>query len=160
MVRLARREDEDLLLRWANDPLTRRMSFHPDPIPPEAHAAWFKKMLSGATGRQLIVETLDGHPIGQVRVAQDGEISIALAAESRGLGLAAPALRAALEWAQQELGLARVFARIKPENKASIKAFEAAGFTYAGETSVSGSRCLVYLKFLSRVTQRRPSEDA
>lgn len=148
VVRLARLDDEDLLLRWANDPLTRRMSFHPEPITREAHAAWFRKILNGATARQLIVETPDGRPIGQVRVARDGEISISLAAESRGRGLAAPALRAALEWAQHELGLARALARIKPENEASIKAFEAAGFTFAGETLVSGERCLTYVKSL------------
>jgi RimJ/RimL family protein N-acetyltransferase len=124
------------------------MSFHPDPITPEAHAVWFREVLSGSRAWQLIVEMLDGTPVGQVRVAQDGEISISLAEERRGRGLAAPALRAALDWARRELGLARAVARIKPDNEASIKAFEAVGFRCEGETSVAGQRCLTYVKQL------------
>jgi RimJ/RimL family protein N-acetyltransferase len=147
-VRLARPEDEGLLLHWANDPLARRMSFHPDPITPEEHTVWFRNVLSGSRATQLIVETLDGTPVGQVRIGQDGEISISLAAERRGRGLAAPSLRAALDWARRELGLARAVARIKPDNEASIKVFEAVGFRCEGETLVAGQRCLTYVKSL------------
>jgi RimJ/RimL family protein N-acetyltransferase len=61
-----------------------------------------------------------------------GEIHVALAAEARGRGLAARALRAAAERAAGELGLAAVEANVRAGNAPSLRAFARAGFAETG----------------------------
>jgi len=39
-LRRATASDADLLLDWANDPVTRAASFHPDPIDRSGHVRW------------------------------------------------------------------------------------------------------------------------
>lgn len=143
-VRPARPDDEALLLRWANDPITRRMSFNSEEISPETHAAWFEAILSARTGWQLVAETRQGRPLGQVRFDSDGQVSLALDPDYRGQGLAAPTLRAALAWARRELKLTSAVARIKPENVPSIRAFERVGFRLVRWAMVRGQPCLEY----------------
>jgi RimJ/RimL family protein N-acetyltransferase len=82
----------------------------------------------------LSIGLLGPRPIGQVRLEReadgDVEVSIAIAPEARGEGLARPLLRAAMAAAQRSpaLGGGRYVARVRPENAASIALFERAGF--------------------------------
>ena len=106
-VRLATPDDRDLVLGWANDPVTRAWSFHPTPIEPETHAAWFAARLIDQANRLWIGET-QGVPVGQVRahIGDDGrvELGISVAPEARGRRLAAPLLQAGMAAADRELG--------------------------------------------------------
>lgn len=123
-LRAANLDDAQLLFDWRNDPVTRAMSLSRDPVTWEGHLAWLKSALASPVRSILIAE--DGVPLGTVRLDKDirTEISITLAPAARGHGLAAPILRLATD------GLGPFVARIRPDNIASRKAFEAAGFTY------------------------------
>jgi len=119
--------DKDLMLifEWANDPLTRKMSFDQTPIPLESHNKWFRAVLDSSTTHLFIVETFASEnwiPIAQVRFDEDGEISMSLASEYRGQGLATPVIQPAIDYAQNKniLPVNAVIAHIKHENIAAF----------------------------------------
>jgi UDP-2,4-diacetamido-2,4,6-trideoxy-beta-L-altropyranose hydrolase len=132
-IRPAGPGDEDLLLRWANDPAVRAQAFHPAPITPEQHHRWFAaRLAAGSDCRLWIAEAANGLPAGQVRLERDGEaweISYSLAADFRGMKLAHRLLAATLP---DDAGAKHLVARVKPGNMASVKVFERLGFE--GET--------------------------
>jgi RimJ/RimL family protein N-acetyltransferase len=109
------------------------MSFSTAPISAEAHARWFEKALSGQARRLFIAES-DGAALGVLRLdfrieeRRTAEVGINLAESARGRGLAVPAL-AALSREARSLGVSKLVARIKPENAASRRAFERAGYS-------------------------------
>ena len=123
-VRPATAADADLLLAWRNDPVTRRWSVQPDPVPADGHARWLADAL--VTGRILIAEQA-GAPIATVRfdpIADGGyEVSLTIAPDARGRRLARPVLEAAHDTLPPG---ARVQARIHRDNTASRRAFTAA----------------------------------
>jgi len=61
-----------------------------------------------------------------------GEVSYFLRASARGRGLATRAVALVAGWAFDELGLERIELRVHPENQASIRVAERAGFTREG----------------------------
>lgn len=90
----------------ANDPDVRRASFSTAVIPYASHIQWFERAL--AEERPYHIIDVGGAVAGYVRF--DGEeITIALAKEYRGKGLAVQAIEAACE-----LHLDPVVARIRP----------------------------------------------
>jgi RimJ/RimL family protein N-acetyltransferase len=131
-LRRATLEDEDLLLRWANDPEVRAMARNRAAIAPAAHRAWLARKLDDPACRIWIAEA-DGVPAGQIRLDRDGasaEVDISVAAGRRGQGvglslLTAPALA---DWP----GLARLEAAVRRENAASRALFRRAGFVESG----------------------------
>jgi UDP-2,4-diacetamido-2,4,6-trideoxy-beta-L-altropyranose hydrolase len=67
-TRLARLDDEALLLQWSNDHLVCQNSSNSDKIAKETHRNWFyAKLRKPEQCRIYIVETDEGLPIGQVR---------------------------------------------------------------------------------------------
>ncbi len=146
-VRPAEEEDATLLFEWANDPLTRAMSFHSDPISRPEHERWFRRVMSSAGVLLLIAEVEQGEdwvPCGQVRIDKDGTTSISIAPRYRDRRLALPALRAALIYAGQH-GHQELKAFIKPENERSHRIFCQAGFQSAGQAEAYGQLCLAYV---------------
>ncbi|MBI5329733.1 MAG: UDP-2,4-diacetamido-2,4,6-trideoxy-beta-L-altropyranose hydrolase [Betaproteobacteria bacterium] len=131
-ARLARLEDESLILQWANDPLVRRNAFASEAIDPATHRTWFRKRLRDPEHCQLyVVETEEGLPVGQTRFERsDGawEIDYALDARARGRGLGKPLLQTAMSALRTNTGQALLLARVKDSNEASCKVFEALGF--------------------------------
>jgi RimJ/RimL family protein N-acetyltransferase len=148
-IRRAGPGDADLLLAWANDPVTRAASFHPNPIEAATHAAWFRSRLASPMTR-LFIGLEDDVPVGQVRLEGDADgrvevaISVAAAARHRGMGQAL--LAAALEAASADADLeARVFvAQIRPDNRSSIALFVRGGFHLAADRLCDGVPCVVY----------------
>jgi UDP-2,4-diacetamido-2,4,6-trideoxy-beta-L-altropyranose hydrolase len=132
-VRDAQPADEALLLSWANDPSTRRVSFNPDPIAEAAHHAWFHQRVNDRDGCRLyIVEAENGVPLGSVRFQRHDlgwEVHYSLAQPYRGRGLGRPLLDAALSAASRELPQARIVGHVKPDNVASQRIFESLGFS-------------------------------
>lgn len=141
-VRPAVAADRELLFAWANDPLTRAQSFSRAPIPWETHCAWLASVLGDPHRRLYLVVAPAEEPVGQVRFDGCGSgeavISISLAPAWRGRGLAAPAIRLAMERARRDAGIVRVHAFIRPENRVSRQAFARAGYTEVSETAVHG----------------------
>jgi CMP-N-acetylneuraminic acid synthetase/RimJ/RimL family protein N-acetyltransferase len=136
-LRLARRADRELLWRWRNDPDTRRGSLDQREIPREEHAHWFEDTLARAD-RRLYLAVVDGADVAAARLDVTGReaiVSITVAPERRGQGFAAPVLVALAREAADGLGIARLVAQVRPENAASRRAFESAGFRVTGTGS-------------------------
>lgn len=141
-VRPAVESDREILFAWANDPLTRAQSFSRTPIPWETHCAWLASVLDDPGRLLYLVVAPADEPVGQVRFDGSGSgeavISISLAPAWRGRGLAASAIRLAMDRARRDAGVVRVHAFIRPENRVSRQAFARAGYTEAEETAVHG----------------------
>lgn len=124
--------DEALLLRWANDPLLRQMSFNPNNISKEGHRLWFYSRLRNCDRSKIyIVETEDGLPVGVVRFDDNGsgwEIGISIDAAARGRRLGARVLESAIGSLRVVLPQAPLFGRVKHENTQSQAMFERLGF--------------------------------
>ncbi|UVS76489.1 bifunctional UDP-2,4-diacetamido-2,4,6-trideoxy-beta-L-altropyranose hydrolase/GNAT family N-acetyltransferase [Actinokineospora sp. UTMC 2448] len=125
-VRRATPADADRLLAWRNDPGTRRWSVNPDPVSPETHRRWL------AQDRRLLIAEEAGVPVGVVRfdpVPGGVEVSITIAPEARGRGLARPILQAA----QDTVPGTRLLARVHADNTASRRLFASAGYRLVTE---------------------------
>jgi UDP-2,4-diacetamido-2,4,6-trideoxy-beta-L-altropyranose hydrolase len=159
-VRLRRTtaDDADLLYRWGNDPEVRARGFHTGPVPWDTHVRWLAGKLASADADLFVGLDGDDAPVGQVRLDRsepDGAvISVSVARERRGQGLAADLIRAACRWGAGRRGLCRVHAYIKPDNTASLRAFARAGFRVAGVAQV-GTQRAVYARLGPAAAERR-----
>lgn len=144
-LRAAGPADRDRLLEWANDPTTRAASFHAEPIAAASHDAWFAASLDGA--RTLYIAERAGTPVGTARLDPLGpgraEVSLTIAPEHRSRGIGTSTLTALIETAVAD-GVEELVARIRETNAQSRRAFEKAGFTAVGDTSVNGIHAIVY----------------
>jgi hypothetical protein len=88
ILRLATMEDAELLLRWRNDPQTRKQFFTTDIISLEPHRKWLKSALVNPAIK-LWIATQAEFPIGTVRADLHDEgwdMSWTIAPEHRGRG--------------------------------------------------------------------------
>ncbi len=134
-LRPAGMQDARLLLEWRNDRDTRRWSRSAEEITPEEHSQWFRETLAeGST--QLWVAEHEERPVGQVRIGPErggiAEVHVAIAPAARGRGLGGAVLVQAAAQALAEPRIRLLHAGVKPENAASLRAFERAGFERAG----------------------------
>ncbi|MEM7215449.1 MAG: UDP-2,4-diacetamido-2,4,6-trideoxy-beta-L-altropyranose hydrolase [Pseudomonadota bacterium] len=108
------------------------------------HVRWMENALQSRT-HNLLVLKLANEFIAHVRFdivpgnSERAEVGIALAPESRGKGLALPALQAGAAHAKSK-SFKTIDAEVHPENAASIKLFEAAGFKAVGSDEENGFR--------------------
>ena len=133
-VRPAVQDDAALLLAWRNDEVTRRASLSTTQVSESDHDAWLARSLDDPT-RLLLVAEEDGRPVGTVRfdACQESpgvwEVSITVAPQSRGRGVAARVLRAGEEELAARVGSpVRVLARVRQDNTSSARLFEGAGY--------------------------------
>ncbi len=148
VIRPAIPEDSADLFAWRNDPQTREASVHQALISWDEHQEWFRKSLTNPSRFVYIAEIQEGEgsaaPVGtcrfDLRDRSDGaEISLNLNPGYRGLGLAVPILRAAIDvFFEEGDGPADLFARIRPSNAASVRCFGAAGFLLEGADDEEG----------------------
>lgn len=141
-IRSATDEDCRLLWEWVNDPEVRALAFESNPITWEAHIAWFRRKRFGENSYMYVVMDQDDCPIGQVRfdVQADGraETDISIAREQCGRGYGVEALRIACAHLFRTAPVRWIVAHMKPDNAASIRAFEKAGFVHQGRESTKG----------------------
>jgi len=142
--RPAQGADAARLLAWRNDPEVRAASRHQEPIDPAEHREWLAQTLSDSD-RVLWIAEHEGEPVGSLRLDRrrdEAEISVSIAAERRGAGLATQAIREASElFLAAHPDVCRVTAEVRPENAASLRAFERAGYSLA-PGAVRGMRVL------------------
>lgn len=128
--------DSQWIWQWRNDPVTREMSLTTDVIPWENHKTWYAQAARDRNKVLLIASERD-EPVGMVRfdlqAAAAAEISINLNPALRGSGRGKRLLASACAWGFRSLALARIFARIKPQNLRSIRVFEGIGFVFIEE---------------------------
>lgn len=136
--RPAMKSDEMLLFTWANDSLTRKNAFNPEPISLDNHKRWFARTLDAKHEASIfLIEDRDASPIGQVRLEVDidevGEVfwklDYSVAPELRGKGFAKPMLQAGLEAFFKGVPEARVIGYVKSHNFASSKTLLGVGFS-------------------------------
>jgi UDP-2,4-diacetamido-2,4,6-trideoxy-beta-L-altropyranose hydrolase len=148
-IRRATMADCKLLWELANDPTVRMSAFSPAPIPWEDHVAWFEAKMQRATCHILIGEA-QGVVAGQVRVDErpdgQGEIDVSLSRDFRGAGMGSRLIDLAVRELFASTGMSRIHAYILPQNTASQRAFENAGFQRAGQVQVKGYRALHYVR--------------
>jgi RimJ/RimL family protein N-acetyltransferase len=133
-----------VVLQWRNDPDSRKGSRDQGVIPLDTHQVWFDQVLVSPERSLLIGENAHGEPIGQVRFdrmttgVDSYEVSIAVAPESRGQGLALPLLAAAEVYFLDVHGSAQLHAYVDRNNKASEHLFGNAGYTIKPLTDANG----------------------
>jgi RimJ/RimL family protein N-acetyltransferase len=125
-------DDASLLHAWRNDPAIRATSHDTGEIALEAHLAWMARVLADPR-RRLFVGCIGGRPVGSIRWDRlaDGswEVSLYLDPGLTGLGLGRRLLARAEDWLAGHEG-AGVTARatVRPDNTASARLFEQAGY--------------------------------
>lgn len=145
-LRRAGVEDCRRVWEWANDPGVRASAFSSELIPWESHQKWFAAKLTSLNSFMFIGSNHEGAPCGQVRLDWNGreeaEIDVNIDASSRKGGLGSALIRAGVDEALKDYSLQTIHAHIKPDNSASIRAFEKAGFRRRGTISVRGHQAL------------------
>ncbi len=132
-LRLATQADEDIVLAWQNAPQTRRYAHSVVVLTREEHHAWFAARLTDPDCLLCII-TCDGQDAGSLRLDRKGTgsdriVSIYLAPEAYGGGVAT----AALTLAQRLAPGWRMLAEVLAENEPSHRLFQRAGFRSDGE---------------------------
>ena len=129
-LRPALSSDAMTLWRWRNDPQTRAASFSGDAVELAAHERWLQETL-GRPDRRLYVAHADGRAVATARLdvqGTDAIVSLTVAPEWRGRGLATHVLRALVAEVFSAPGPRRLVAHVKADNAASHAAFTRAGF--------------------------------
>jgi RimJ/RimL family protein N-acetyltransferase len=130
-LRTAVRDDVEVVYKWRNHPSTRKFFFNSDPVDRAEHQQWFSASLKSSS-RRLLVATTGSVDIGVVRLdisEQSAEVSIYLRPGLTGRGLGSEVLRSTETWVRGALPtVRRLTAQIRVENRASIAAFEDAGY--------------------------------
>lgn len=145
VLRPATVSDAQVLLDWANDAGTREASFSAARIGIDEHARWLDAMLADERVYFAIASDYAGRPLGTIRFSVGAEqqdsavVSVTVAPEFRRQGRATPLIvTGTQECFARFPSLQRVVAYVRPENEASARAFESAGYHDAGEEIVSG----------------------
>jgi UDP-2,4-diacetamido-2,4,6-trideoxy-beta-L-altropyranose hydrolase len=130
--RYAKLEDEKMLLNWANDLTVRKNSFSRKKIQSNSHNKWFYNIIKSSNcSRILIIETIDGLPIGQVRIEKKEYntwfIDYSLVNYARGKKIGHRIIKIALN-CFKKIGVTNIFAKVKTTNTASLKVFEKVGY--------------------------------
>jgi UDP-2,4-diacetamido-2,4,6-trideoxy-beta-L-altropyranose hydrolase len=131
-LRGIRPEDSAMLLRWRNDPETRRNSLNTTEVSPEEHARWFCRMIRLHPQRIAIAE-MDGLQVGVIRFDwndehESYEISFTVAPQHRRKGLGFRIV----QQETQRLSNVRLLAKVKVANIGSRRIFDRLGFRVIG----------------------------
>jgi len=134
---LRTKEHANLLLAWRSDEQARAMSTRHHQMSEEEFWDYFRRSYFMLQELPPLFAQVDGKRVGFVGFDPYGgekaaRISIVVAPQARGKGIATQLLAAAIEIASKA-GYSRLYAEIKPENSPSIKLFEKAGFRYDEE---------------------------
>ena len=121
-------QDAPMLLRWRNDPETRRNSINTGEVTPEEHALWMNRVLVEDVYKAYVASA-DDIPVGVVRLEFDFkektcDLSFTVAPERRGRGYGSAMVAHALHG----LGDVCVTAEVKMFNQASRRIFDKLGF--------------------------------
>jgi len=130
-LRRASLEDCDSVYRWRNAEETRRFIFDGEPIALEAHRDWYRRTLENPA-RVLLIGESGAKPVGVLRYDFSGEealISVYLVPGGQGRGVGSQLIRCGSRWIREHQPQIKVIqAQIFPQNAASLRAFESAGY--------------------------------
>jgi len=139
MLRPARRDDLDILLRWANDAETTRWLLIDPPMTRAAESVWLEYILTSATDRLFVIYTAGGTPIGTITLGQisskhrKARVGIAIFEKaSRNRGYGTEAMELVLDYSFNTLGLHRVELDVFEDNASAIRSYKKCGFVSEG----------------------------
>lgn len=129
-------DDAMLLFGWLNRPDRIASSLQTSgPVKLDDHLAWLDARMNDLDCHIWILDTPDG-PAGQLRLqdSPDGaEVSVYVADEHRGRGVAAAALEAAARHCRSHMTHGRLLARVRRDNPGSLRLFSKAGYAVIEE---------------------------
>jgi len=138
-LRPAAPDDEDFLLELRNDADAVRFSATGRRVRADEHHEWFAQRVD-RPGTRLFVAVAAGGRVGQARVDVTGgvgEVSFAVAPAWRGRGYGAAIITTLLDVLRQDHQCAALEARVHPDNAASLRCFERAGFHRAESSDLA-----------------------
>ncbi len=146
-LRMAGENDSRLLFKWADDPVARAASFHSAAISWDDHVRWFAERLQDTQSVIYIGENAAGEPVGVVRFQikdENAVLSINVAPEFRGQGWGRDLIAFSTGSVVRTHAIRRIQAFVRPDNRASVRLFEAIGFRPAGRERVAGQDALLF----------------
>lgn len=133
-LRAASWEDAELLFSWANDREVRANSFSQAEISYEEHKEWYSRLLQQEKVRQYIYMQ-DDEPVGQVRIEVSEDravIGYSVSPLKRGMGHGKRMIELLEKQVREDFPeVKQLVAKVKPENAASERVFEATGYKEA-----------------------------
>ena len=133
-LRDSTKNDEKLILDWANDKEVRKNSFIQKNINKGEHRKWFKNMLEDSNFTQYIMIDLKNRPIGQVRFEVKGKfafIDISIDSIFRGKGLSAVLLgKSFAKYFLENKTEYSIIAEVKENNLSSIALFSSFNYKF------------------------------
>jgi RimJ/RimL family protein N-acetyltransferase len=147
-LRPAEERDMKQVWEWVNDPVTRANALDSHFITWEEHRNWFRETINGWE-RELRIIDIEGESCGSIRLDFDADpttalIAINIAPDSRGQGLGTQALKEIVFIVQEFTSIGMLVAYIRPENAASKRIFEKAGYIYLTSREENGTIVDVY----------------
>ncbi len=140
-LQAATEENESIILKWSNDPVTRKMSFNTMTISKKEHAKWFSFHSKSPSSRLFIAFNDQDVPIGICRFqrlnSNTWETGINLDPEYRGKRLGAIILHSACRKMKKDYADCKIIAHTRPENIPFRSIAKQAGFIETGTTSVN-----------------------
>lgn len=134
-LRALERQDMPVLCKWMNDPELTVWLGPRFPISLDEQYRWFDRLITDSSKRKLLIENLEGRPIGLVSLMdidlknKSAEFGIYLGErDTIGKGYGKDASLTMMKFAFWELGLNRLFLFVLQENTRAIKSFEDCGF--------------------------------
>lgn len=141
---MPRREMLPAYHAWENDPGTLMGYGNQVPQSWETRAAGWERQRGNMNYPQFeVVRLQDAEPVGMTtleinRFVRTAEFVMVLAPDERGKGHATEAARLTLDWAFHLAALRQVWLKVLEPNTTGIRAYEKAGFRYAGRLRQAG----------------------
>lgn len=131
-IRKVIKEDSDLLLAWRNNSEVYKYALNPNKVSHSDHVNWFTKVLKDSRC-VFYIGLMNEIPCGSVRyqLSEDlteAEVSISLAPEFWGKGIASIMMAQAEDALKHETKVSVIHATVLNENEASMKLFNKANF--------------------------------
>ncbi len=144
-------KDCEAIWQWVNDPETRSLSFSLASISWEDHQKWFKSKLNDTSCCFYIAQSNSGMPLGVVRFDIKGiraTVSVNIAPAFRGKGYGSKVIALGSKKIMHDRCISYLDAMVRPENKASFRAFQKAGYKKKGFAEILEKRSihLIYQK--------------
>jgi len=132
-LRKAGIQDCETIFTWRNHPKVREYFFDNRALTYDEHRDWFKTSLE-MRDRIILIASEGNRPVGVIRFdfgtlgPDTAEIDIYVSPEDQSRGLGKTILMEGTAWIKKNTGIKRLFARVKWDNKASIRMFKGCGF--------------------------------
>lgn len=146
--RIAAEADCEQIWKWANHPNVRQVSFSTKEIPWEDHVNWFQSKRVDPKTKIWIAESEDRTQLGELRCDYGNgtaTLSIIVDPDQQKKGYGTAMIQKAANEIFQNSSIKSLQAYVKPLNKASVRAFQKAGFEEQGETMINSCKASYFL---------------